>query len=193
MVRKEKSSFLERYNLLLIAAGAILALLLFSGWEMRRGVVAVRAEKALRQQIATTISTNGKVEPVQNFEAHAPAPATVKRVLVNGRTMLSQRGRRLRSVTVPLPGPGPQTVRIITYDRRGRAQRRAQHVEVQRFGAGRLVPVRGRVGHRVREHPGTRAPRDRHEMAPQVGVGTRVGIHARLGEDDQVDGIVDLE
>src|SRR5438552_618044 len=83
MVRKEKNSFLERYNLLLIAAGAIIALLLFSGWEMRRGVAAVRAEKALRQQIATTISTNGKVEPVQNFEAHAPAPATVKRVLVN--------------------------------------------------------------------------------------------------------------
>src|SRR5438270_1294068 len=83
MVRKEKNSFLERYNLLLIAAGAIIALLLFSGWEMRRGVVAVHAEKAIRQQIATTISTNGKVEPVQNFEAHAPAPATVKRVLVN--------------------------------------------------------------------------------------------------------------
>src|SRR5436305_14126992 len=83
MVRKEKKSCLQRYNLLLIAAGGIAALLLFSGWEMRRGVVAVLAEKALRQQIATTISTNGKVEPVQNFEAHAPAPATVKRVLVN--------------------------------------------------------------------------------------------------------------
>ena len=83
MVRKEKNSFLERYNLLLIAAGAIIALLLFSGWEMRRGVASVRAEKVTRQQIATTISTNGKVEPVQNFEAHAPAPATVKRVLVN--------------------------------------------------------------------------------------------------------------
>jgi HlyD family secretion protein len=28
------------------------------------------------------VSTNGKVEPVQNFEAHAPIPTTVKRVLV---------------------------------------------------------------------------------------------------------------
>src|SRR5947208_9942895 len=83
MVRKEKNSFLERYNLLLIAAGAVIALLLFSGWEMRRGVASVRAEKVTRQQIATTISTNGKVEPMQHSEDHAPATATVKRVLVN--------------------------------------------------------------------------------------------------------------
>ena len=83
MVRKEKSSFLERYNLVLIVAGAIIALLVFSGWEMRRGVVAVRAERVARQQISNSISTNGKVEPVQNFEAHALAASIVKRVLVN--------------------------------------------------------------------------------------------------------------
>jgi len=67
----------------MIIACAIIALLVFSGWEMRRGVVSVRAEKVTRQQIASAISTNGKVEAVQNFEAHAPAAATVKRVLVN--------------------------------------------------------------------------------------------------------------
>src|SRR5690348_12360414 len=47
-----------------------------------RGTVTVRAEKATRQTIVNTIQTNGKIEPVQNFEAHAPAPTTVKRVLV---------------------------------------------------------------------------------------------------------------
>src|SRR5947209_10098805 len=83
MVRKEKTSFLERYNLVLIVAAAIIALLVFSGWEMRRGVVSVRAERVTRQQISSSISTNGKVEPVQNFEAHALAGSIVKRVLVN--------------------------------------------------------------------------------------------------------------
>jgi HlyD family secretion protein len=46
-----------------------------------RGTVPVRAEKAIRQTIINTIQTNGKIEPVQNFEAHSPAPTTVKRVL----------------------------------------------------------------------------------------------------------------
>ncbi|HEV2113397.1 MAG TPA: efflux RND transporter periplasmic adaptor subunit, partial [Terriglobales bacterium] len=32
--------------------------------------------------ITNTIQTNGKIEPVQNFEAHAPSPTTVNRVLV---------------------------------------------------------------------------------------------------------------
>jgi HlyD family secretion protein len=58
------------------------ALLIFSSGMMRKGVVPVRAETVIRQPIASVISTNGKVEPVKNFEAHAPAPATVKRVFV---------------------------------------------------------------------------------------------------------------
>ena len=76
---KVKTSFLERNHLLI--AAAIVALFVFSGWMMRRGVVPVRAEKVVRQPIASIISTNGKVEPVQNFEAHAPAQVMVKRVL----------------------------------------------------------------------------------------------------------------
>ena len=35
-----------------------------------------------RQDILSTISTNGKVEPVQNFDGLAPMPTTVRRVLV---------------------------------------------------------------------------------------------------------------
>jgi len=60
----------------------IVALVLFSGWMLRRGPVNVRAERVIRQQITNIISTNGKIEPVSNFEAHAVAPAMVKRVLV---------------------------------------------------------------------------------------------------------------
>ena len=42
----------------------------------------MRAAKVERGHIRSLVSTNGKVEPVQNFEAHAPVPTTVKRLLV---------------------------------------------------------------------------------------------------------------
>ncbi len=60
----------------------VAALLLFTGINRRRVVTPVRAEKVARQEIASVISTNGKIEPVNSFEAHAPAPATVDKVLV---------------------------------------------------------------------------------------------------------------
>lgn len=78
---KVKRSFLERNHLLI--AAAIIGLFLFSGWMMRRGVVLVRAETVTRQTISSVITTNGRVEPVQNFEAHAQAQVMVKRVLVH--------------------------------------------------------------------------------------------------------------
>lgn len=77
---KVKRSFLERNHLLI--AAAIIALFVFSGWMMRRGVVLVRAETVTRQAIASVVTTNGRVEPVQNFEAHAMAQAVVKRVFM---------------------------------------------------------------------------------------------------------------
>ena len=75
----------ERRPLLGVIAAVILAVVVFSGWmKLHNGSgVAVRAETVARQDIASIISTNGKIEPVQNFEAHAPAAATVKRVLIN--------------------------------------------------------------------------------------------------------------
>ncbi len=42
----------------------------------------VRAITVQRGPIRSVVSTNGKVEPVQNFEAHAPIPTTVKNLLV---------------------------------------------------------------------------------------------------------------
>jgi len=42
----------------------------------------VRAIKVQRGPIRALVSTNGKIEPIQNFEAHAPVPTTVKRLLV---------------------------------------------------------------------------------------------------------------
>lgn len=61
----------------------VAAVILFSGWmRMRNTVVAVRAEQVTRQDIASVISTNGKIEPTNNFEAHAPSQATVRKILV---------------------------------------------------------------------------------------------------------------
>jgi HlyD family secretion protein len=65
-----------------VAAGVVLIVVIVAAFMgSSRGVVPVRAERAIRETIVNTIQTNGKIEPVQNFEAHAPAPTTVKRVL----------------------------------------------------------------------------------------------------------------
>ena len=42
----------------------------------------VRAAMAERTTIRSVVSTNGKIEPLQNFEAHAPIGTTVKKLLV---------------------------------------------------------------------------------------------------------------
>jgi HlyD family secretion protein len=64
-----------------LIAAAVLLLAAFA--SLRGSEVAVRATHARRENISSTISTNGKAEPVQNFEAHAPLATTVKRLLVH--------------------------------------------------------------------------------------------------------------
>jgi HlyD family secretion protein len=73
----------ERRRLFGVIAALLAAVVIFSGWmKLRNGnTVTVRTETVSRQDISSVISTNGKIEPVNNFEAHAPAPAIVKRVL----------------------------------------------------------------------------------------------------------------
>ena len=48
----------------------------------RPGPLRVRATTVERGPIRSLISTNGKVEPILNFEAHSPVATTVKRLLV---------------------------------------------------------------------------------------------------------------
>jgi HlyD family secretion protein len=73
-----------RKRLFTVIAALVAAVVVFSGWmKFRSNGVTVRAEEVMRQDITNVISTNGKIEPTNNFEAHAPAPATVRRVLVN--------------------------------------------------------------------------------------------------------------
>ncbi len=63
--------------------GVLLVVLLAAFMSSRRGETSIRTDKVSVQDLVNSISTNGKVEPIENFEAHSPAPTTVKRVLVH--------------------------------------------------------------------------------------------------------------
>jgi HlyD family secretion protein len=64
-----------------LAVGVIAALALIPIFT-RPGPLKVRATTVVRGPIRSLISTNGKIEPIQNFEAHSPVPTTIKRLLV---------------------------------------------------------------------------------------------------------------
>lgn len=58
-------------------------LILIVVWASTRPApLKVHAAAVQRGPIRSMVSTNGKVEPIQNFEAHAPIATTVKRLLV---------------------------------------------------------------------------------------------------------------
>lgn len=65
-----------------LAIGAIIAVVLLASFASRDDSVPITAANASRKTIRSLISTNGKIEPVQNFESHAPVGTTVKRILV---------------------------------------------------------------------------------------------------------------
>ncbi len=74
---------MKNHRLMVVLIGALAAVVLLGAFvSMCRGEVQIRAQQAVRGPIASTITTNGKIEPLDNFEAHAPVPSTVKRVLV---------------------------------------------------------------------------------------------------------------
>jgi len=76
--------FLHSKRLMLIVAGAaVLVILLAAFASLRDNEVPVRADQVLRENITNIIATNGKVRPLDNFEAHAPAATVVRRVLVH--------------------------------------------------------------------------------------------------------------
>jgi HlyD family secretion protein len=49
----------------------------------RKPVIEVKAEAVSRQDVTSTIPTNGKVEPIVDFQAHAPSPGTVAKLYVH--------------------------------------------------------------------------------------------------------------
>src|SRR5258707_2022669 len=80
---KDKPGFFVRHRWLAIVLGAALAVILLASFaSMRDEVIPVRAASVERGSIRSVISTNGKIEPAQNFEAHAPTNTIVHRLLV---------------------------------------------------------------------------------------------------------------
>jgi len=61
---------------------ALLALLAVLYSYLHQTPLRVRTTSVERGPIRSVVSTNGKIEPIQNFEAHAPISTTVKRLLV---------------------------------------------------------------------------------------------------------------
>jgi HlyD family secretion protein len=64
-----------------VTVGA-LALLVLIPIFTRQGPLRVRTTTVERGPIRSLISTNGKIEPIENFEAHSPVPTTVKLLYV---------------------------------------------------------------------------------------------------------------
>lgn len=79
---RRKSGFFGRRPWIAWALGIVVVVVLFASFASRDDSVPVMTATVSRNRIRSVISTNGKVEPVQNFEAHAPIGTTVKRVLV---------------------------------------------------------------------------------------------------------------
>lgn len=67
----------------MITLGAALAVILLASFgSMRDEVLPIRAVTVERSSIRSVVSTNGKIEPAQNFEAHAPVNTTVRKLYV---------------------------------------------------------------------------------------------------------------
>jgi HlyD family secretion protein len=65
-----------------LSVGAIVVALAIIPVFTRPGPLRVRTTTVERGPIRSLISTNGKVEPIRNFEAHSPAATTVKHLFV---------------------------------------------------------------------------------------------------------------
>jgi HlyD family secretion protein len=76
------ASFENRRRWIVPTIAIAAAVVLLASFISRDPAVPVRAVTAQRGVIRSVVSTNGKVEPLQNFEAHAPVGTTVKKILV---------------------------------------------------------------------------------------------------------------
>ena len=65
-----------------LGAAAVLILVFFGIRSLTRDRLPVRVAQASHVPLASTVSTNGRVEPEMNYEIHSPLPTTVKVVYV---------------------------------------------------------------------------------------------------------------
>jgi HlyD family secretion protein len=78
----KRSGFFVRHRWLLWAVGIVGAVVLLASFMSHDDAVPIRSATVQPGTIRSIVSTNGKVEPLQSFEAHAPVGTTVKKLLV---------------------------------------------------------------------------------------------------------------
>src|SRR3954463_472096 len=83
-LQTQEQQALKKRPSIWLPVGIVLAIVASIGAvsSMRRGPMPITFTKVQKQALTSNISTNGKIEPVSGFEAHAPAPASVKKVFV---------------------------------------------------------------------------------------------------------------
>ena len=79
----------------LVAVVAV-AVIVFFVVQNNRVKVSVRVAQAERQDLVSTLSTNGKVEPIQDFEPRSPVPTSVSKVFVTPNQHVSNGQELLR-------------------------------------------------------------------------------------------------
>lgn len=65
-----------------ILAAVVVLVIIFFVLRNSRDAIAVRTATVQRQDLISSIPTNGKVEPIEDFQPHAPAPGTVSHLYV---------------------------------------------------------------------------------------------------------------
>jgi len=72
-----------RRTVIILSVPLVILILVSAFMALRPKRIRIMITQPVRKDITDTITTNGKVEPLQNFEAHAPVATTVRRILVN--------------------------------------------------------------------------------------------------------------
>ena len=90
------TAFSRKRRLWTAIAVIALAVVLLAAFATRGGDVAVTAAQAEMQTIVSTVDTNGVVEPLNNFQAHAPTPAVVREIRVHEGQRVKQGDLLLR-------------------------------------------------------------------------------------------------
>jgi HlyD family secretion protein len=90
MAEATNGSFYGRHRVLVWMVCLAVSVLLLASFMSRDNSIPVRAATVERGTIQSVISTNGKLEPVQDFQAHAPIGTTVKKVWVHEGDQVKQ-------------------------------------------------------------------------------------------------------
>jgi len=70
-------------NLTIVGSAIVAIILLLTIISARGDKMSVRSDVARHEEIVNSIATNGKIEPEEDFQAHAPMATTVKKIYVH--------------------------------------------------------------------------------------------------------------